>query len=213
MSSRWGLLRGNRKPAELFETTAASFDVGAWIVGTQTMSELASNDKKKLPKANRKIPRVDHVANANAKSFAIGTDTTAKIRLKSGDVGGDHIVLLITERAGNDYLAHAQQIGASYLFCGKNKIDLKIALTKLKKIFGIGKLMLEGGGTFNGAMLAAGLVDEVSHVVVPVIDGGKTITGVFDIPGAPPKKAAASLKLTSQKKLPGDVIWTRYKIV
>ncbi len=213
MSSRWGKLRGHETPTQLYETTAASFGVGAWMVGTQTMSELASKGKGKLPKANRKIARVDHVADANAKTFAIGTDTAAKIHLKSNDVGGDHIVLLITEKASNDYLAHAQTVGASYLFCGKNKVDLRVALGKLKKHFGIEKLMLEGGGTFNGAMLAAGLVDEVSQIVVPIIDGGKTITGVFDVPGANPKKAVARLKFKSHQILSGDTVWVRYEVI
>src|SRR6476620_5655174 len=74
LSSRWGKLPGGRKDGgELFETTAASFGVGAWIVGTTTMKEFAGrNQKLKRPKAA--VPAGDHIANPNAESFAIGVD-------------------------------------------------------------------------------------------------------------------------------------------
>jgi riboflavin biosynthesis pyrimidine reductase len=73
--------------------------------------------------------------------------------------------------------------------------------------------MLQGGGKFNGAMLRAGLVDEISHVTVPVVDGGMGVSSFFDIPGKPPPKAAAALRLLSHKQLPGSVTWLRYRVV
>jgi riboflavin biosynthesis pyrimidine reductase len=73
--------------------------------------------------------------------------------------------------------------------------------------------MLQGGGKFNGAMLHAGLVDEISHVIVPVADGGAGISTFFDIPGDPPPRAAATLRLLSRKPLPGGVTWLRYRVV
>ena len=61
-------------------------------------------------------------------------------------------------------------------------------------------------------MLREGLVDEISQIVLPVVDGGRGIATMFDIPGDPPRKAAASLRLKSQKKLPGGVSWLRYRV-
>ena len=66
---------------------------------------------------------------------------------------------------------------------------------------------------FDGAMLKAGLVDEISHLTVPVVDGGVGVSGFFDIPGKAPAKAAATLRLVSHKLLPGGVIWARYRVV
>ena len=62
-------------------------------------------------------------------------------------------------------------------------------------------------------MLHAGLVDEISHVTVPVADGGVGISSFFDIPGDPPPKSAATLRLLSRKQLPGSVTWLRYRVV
>ena len=36
---RWGKLPGYKHESDLFETTAASFGIGAWLVGTTTMDE------------------------------------------------------------------------------------------------------------------------------------------------------------------------------
>lgn len=208
---RWGKLPGRKDGASLFESTAASFGVGAWLVGTTTMREFMGRDLK-LKAARERIERTDFVADRKAKRFAVGADAKGVLRFQRGDVDGDHTVLLVSDRVSNDYLAHLRAAGASYLFCGAEQVDLRVALDKLRRTLGIRKLMLEGGGTFNGAMLEAGLVDEISQIIVPVVDGGAGITGVFDIPGDPPRMAAAALRLQSLRKLPGGVTWFRYSV-
>jgi riboflavin biosynthesis pyrimidine reductase len=72
--------------------------------------------------------------------------------------------------------------------------------------------MLQGGGTFNGAMLHAGLVDEISQVIVPIVDGGRDVTSVFEVPGRTAAHAAARLKSIQHRTLPGGVHWLRYKV-
>jgi len=68
---RWGKLPGYKHESELFETTAASFGIGAWLVGTTTMDEF-DGPKIKLPRAKTHIPRRDFIGNKGAKSFGIG---------------------------------------------------------------------------------------------------------------------------------------------
>jgi 2,5-diamino-6-(ribosylamino)-4(3H)-pyrimidinone 5'-phosphate reductase len=212
LGGRWGKLLGGKDSATLFETTAASFGIGAWLVGTTTMDEF-DGPKLKLPRSPKPVARRDHIADKKAKRFAIGADAKGVLRFREGEVDGDHVVLLVTDRVSDDYLAHLQAAGVSYLFCGKQEVNLRVALQKLGSTFHLRKLMLQGGGKFNGAMLRAGLVDEISHVVVPVVDGGVGISSFFDIPGEPPPKAAATLRLLSRKDLPGSVTWLRYRVV
>lgn len=209
---RWKKLSGYKHESTLFETTAASIGIGAWLVGTTTMDEFDS-PKFKLPRAPKNFKRADHIANPKAKTLGIGTDAKGALRFKHNEVGGDHVVLLVTDRVNNDYLAHLQTAGVSYLFCGKKEIDLKVALHKLAHAFRLRKLMLQGGGKFNGAMLRAGLIDEISHLTVPVADGGHGIASMFDIPGKPPAYAAAKLRLLSHKLMPGGVLWARYRVL
>lgn len=212
LGNRWGKLPGYKHESDLFETTAASFGIGAWLVGTTTMDEF-DGPKRKLPKAKSTVPKRDSIANPNAKRLAIGADAKGVLRFQKNEVGGDHVVLLLTERVSNDYLAHLQLARVSYLFCGRREVDLHTALRKLATAFKLRKLMLQGGGKFNGAMLRAGLVDEISHLTVPVADGGIGISSMFDIPGEAPAKAAATLRLFSRKAMPGSVMWCRYRVV
>ncbi|MGN6726505.1 MAG: dihydrofolate reductase family protein [Tepidisphaeraceae bacterium] len=211
LTQRWGKLPSGKNGASLFESTADTFGVGAWIVGTTTMKEFSGRPMT-LKRAKHPIPPGDHIANAAADGYAIGIDAKAALRFKKGDVDGDHVILLITDQAGQDYRAHLQQAGVSYLICGRREVDLKQALDKLRRKFNIRKLMLEGGGKFNGSMLHAGLVDEISQVIVPIADGGMGVSSMFDIPGDPPRKAAAALRVLAHKKLPGSVNWFRYRV-
>src|SRR3981081_3700832 len=210
LSSRWvdvpAWMRG-----KLFEAPAASFGIGAWLVGTTTMKEFADGNFK-LKAAREQIERVDHVADPKAKSFAIGADAKGVLRYKRNDVDGDHVVLLVSELVSNDYLAHLRSAGVSYLFCGRDHVDVRIALHKIAEVLGIRKLLLEGGGTFNGAVLKAGLIAEISQRIVPGIDGGKGVPGIFDITAESPRKSAATLRVTQHKKLPGGVNWFRYRV-
>jgi 2,5-diamino-6-(ribosylamino)-4(3H)-pyrimidinone 5'-phosphate reductase len=199
LSARWKDLPARISSGKLFETTAASFGIGAWLVGTTTMKEFADGNFK-LKAAREHIERVDHVANPKAKSFAIGADAKGVLRYKRNDVDGDHVVLLVSELVSNDYLAHLRSAGVSYLFCGRDHVDVRIALHKIAGVLGIRKLLLEGGGTFNGAVLKAGLIDEISQVIVPVIDGGKGVAAFATSPARPPGKQqrrCASLSIRS----------------
>jgi riboflavin biosynthesis pyrimidine reductase len=212
LSSRWTDLPAAVRIGTLFETTAAKFGIGAWVVGTTTMKEFADGNFK-LKVAKETVERVDHIAAPKAKRFAIGADAKGVLRYKRNHVEGDHVVLLVSELVGNDYLAHLRSAGVSYLFCGRDHVNVGTALRKIGDVLGIRKLLLEGGGTFNGAVLKAGLIDEISQVIVPVIDGGAGVTGICDIPGKTPKSAGATLRVLSHKKLPGSVNWFRYRVV
>ena len=210
--SRWGTLRGRSSSSDLFETTAARFGIGAWIVGSVTIQEMVKQ-RGKLPRAKEQVDRVDFVANKKTKRYAIATDAKNVLRFTEGSYEGDQLVMLVTEQASNDYLAHLRQAGVSYLFCGTDRIDLPLAMQKLRSTLKIKKLMVQGGGTFNGAMLQAGLIDEMSLVVAPVIDGGGPgVSGFCEVPGKTPTQAVAHLRLKSRKQLPGGVSWLRYRV-
>src|SRR2546425_10064926 len=53
LGDRWPPLPGGKNSAELFESTADSFGIGAWLVGTTTMREFAGRTGR-LKKAPRR---------------------------------------------------------------------------------------------------------------------------------------------------------------
>ena len=83
LTKRWGKMPGGKGAGGLYETTADSFGVDAWIVGTTTMKEFAGKDQK-LKKPHCKVEKGDFLANKSAKRFAIGVDAKPCIEVRCG---------------------------------------------------------------------------------------------------------------------------------
>ena len=156
-------------------------------------------------------PRPVFVAR-RAKSYAVSVDTLGKLRWAGGDLDGDHLICVVSEQAVEEYLAMLREKGISYIVSGKSSVDLADAVNQLGEHFGIRTLLLEGGGHINGAFLQAGLVDEVSLLVVPGIDGRHDIPAVFD-GVSPSRNKAVPLRLKSVEQRGRDALWIRYKVV
>lgn len=82
-----------------------------------------------------------------------------------------HAIEVVTKQAPTAYLAFLRTMEIPYLVCGDHDLDLKQALVKLKRYFGIETLAVCGGGIINGAFLKAELVDQISLVMAPYVIG------------------------------------------
>ncbi len=78
----------------------------------------------------------------------------------------------------------------------------------------IERLLVEGGGGINGSMLRAGVIDELSLLLVPAVDGLRGTQAVFDIDGAEDDSLGArcQLGLVSSETLSGGSVWLRYSV-
>jgi riboflavin biosynthesis pyrimidine reductase len=106
-------------------------------------------------------------------------DAHGKIAWGRGDIGGDPIVVILTEQVSDAHLAGLHEDGISYIFAGARELDLALALEILNRDLGIKRLEVNGGGVTNGAFLRAGLIDEISVAIFPAIDGTKGAPSVF----------------------------------
>lgn len=194
-----------------YERTAATFGADAWIIGRISMEPYAGKARVPARKNGARIPRKDFVAEHKASSFAIAIDPSGKLRWTKSAVDGEHVIAILTQSVSDDYLAFLQAQGVSYLFGGKSRIDLESVLRKLRSLFGIEKLLLEGGGKINGTFLDANLIDELSILVAPVADGSIGTPSLFDVENR--RMPSRSLKLLSIEKRPGDLVWLRYKVL
>jgi riboflavin biosynthesis pyrimidine reductase len=195
-----------------YEATGAKLNGDAWICGRTTMQQHFAEDEPFVSATNTPAgPRPVFVAR-RAKSYAVSVDTLGKLRWAGGDLDGDHLICVVSEQAAEEYLAMLREKGISYIVSGKSFVDLADAVNQLGEHFGIRTLLLEGGGHINGAFLQAGLVDEVSLLVVPGIDGRHNIPAVFD--GlSPSRNKAVPLRLKSVEQRGRDALWIRYKVV
>lgn len=111
------------------------------------------------------------------------------------------------------HIAHLRHADVSYVFAGKGSLDLPLAVQKLKEKFGIEKMLLSGGGIVDWAFLQAGLIDEISLVIPPVIDGGAGLASAFDDSVFAENHSSKTLSLIDVQRLDGDCIWLRYQTI
>jgi riboflavin biosynthesis pyrimidine reductase len=196
----------------LFEKTAESFKSDAWIVGRTTMQEFSSKRTHKLGKPDPTIQKVDFVGRHSTKTYAVAIDPSGKCRWDSNMVSTEHVIEVLTEAVSTAYLKHLQNKQVSYIFAGKKTVDLKLALKKLKNVFGIKRVRIDGGGLVWGSFLKASLIDEVSHIVVPIADGSIGTPTMFDAEKGHTSRKAKALRLKSIKRLANGVLWIRYLV-
>jgi riboflavin biosynthesis pyrimidine reductase len=199
--------------ADLFERLHDKLEGDAWIVGRVTGQEFARRESYP-DRTDRLFPRETQFACRNADGYGVVLDAHGKIAWGRADIGGDHIVVLMTEAVSDAHLAGLREDGVSYIFAGEREGDLARALETLHRELGVKRLLLEGGGGANGAFLRAGLVDELSLVVCPTVDGAKGAPSVFDS-GEPMEGASAPVRimtLESSEVLENGAVWLRYRL-
>lgn len=195
-----------------YEALHSKLGGDAWICGRTTMQQHFAAKDPFVSSTNKPVgPQLPFVAQ-RAESYAICVDTNGKLRWASNDLDGDHLICVVSERAPSDYLDMLREKKISYVVSGASSVDLTQAVNLLGEHFGIRTLLLEGGGHINGSFLEAGLVDEVSLLLLPGIDGRHKIPAVFD-GVADTKQPAIPLKLKSVEQRDGDALWIRYEVL
>jgi riboflavin biosynthesis pyrimidine reductase len=212
LSSRWRPKGANS--AGLFERLHDQLKGDAWLVGRVTGQEFAKGEAYPQ-RTDESYPRDPWLVCRDADAYGIVLDGHGKIAWGRSDIGGDPIVVVLTERVSHAHLAGLRADGVSYIFAGKQEIDLGLALEILNRELGIERLLLEGGGTANGAFLRAGLVDEISLAILPAVDGATGAPSVFDSSAEHPGMPApiGSMTLQSSEVLDGGAVWLRYQLV
>ena len=213
ISANWGNQELIKTYSGFFEKYHDTFESQAWMCGRITMEkDFSGGVKPELVKPDAPIAREAFIGDKSAVSFAIAADAHGKLGWQSNQTGGDHIIEVLTEQVSDEYLYYLQQKSISYIFAGKNSIDFSLALNQLAALFPIKTLMAEGGGHLNGSLLNAGLIDELSLLVLPVADGTPKSPTTFEVSDYLSKRPATLLKLTQVKQLENDVIWLKYSL-
>lgn len=144
-------------------------------------------------------------------SYSVSADTRGTLLWGNG-VEPNHICMM-SEKAPAQYLAYLKSLGVSYIAVGKEGIDLRRAMEILHDEFGVERVAVVGGGKINGGFLAQGLIDEVSAMIAPGIDGREgqpaLFDGLRDYDGYLPVK----LQFREVSTFANGVIWARYNII
>ena len=158
-----------------------SFGCKSILMGRKTFEESIGQNKIDYTGiTGENIEKKDFLSEYVKKTeyYYISIDKNGKLPWKNGyglygeDLGRKqetHIITILSEDVDLKYLAYLQKIGVSYIFAGEKNIDLKVALKKLKKLFGIEKLLCEGGPKTNELLLKENLVKKIIILKLPVI--------------------------------------------
>jgi riboflavin biosynthesis pyrimidine reductase len=210
LPSRW---RPKRAAGDQFERVHDELGGDAWLIGRVTGQEFAKG--KAYPVSTKEtFPREPWFAQRDAKAYGVVLDTRGKIAWNRSDIGGDPIVVVLSETVSDAHLAGLRSEGVSYFFAGKSELDLALTLEILNRELGVCRLLLEGGGGANGAFLRAGLVDELYLIVSPAVDGAKGAPNVFDSTEAEADHRApvTAMTLESSQAMEGGAMLLRYRI-
>jgi len=183
----------------------------AWLVGRVTMAEMSRADAHP-PQGPFTVARPHHFARRDADTYAIAFDRSGKLHFSKPDVGGDHVVVLLGPGVPDSHLAELTNDGVSYVVAADEAMDAKLLLELLGKELGIERLLVEGGGNVNGSLMAAGVVDELSVLLAPALDGAPGIAGIIDVPDAQGLAGKARLRLTSNETLDHGLVHLRYAV-
>ena len=214
LPGRWTAPFDGTNPSELFKEYAAigkSLDTDAWMFGKATTRE--AFPYKFMPKGEPvgESGKV-FVGNRTSSRLFITIDPDADIFFTSDRLRGDNILTILGESATTDYLAALEEKGISYIVVD-DVCNLHNILSLVANYFNVKRISLQGGGIIDGAMLAQGLISELSLVIYPGIDGLSTSPSIFEYLGHPEERPAdgQTLELVSVAQRPHGIVHLRYK--
>jgi 2,5-diamino-6-(ribosylamino)-4(3H)-pyrimidinone 5'-phosphate reductase len=95
--------------------------------------------------------------------------------------------------------------GVDDVVVGEDRADLVALLDRLGRRPGVEVVRVDSGGELTGALLQAGLVDEISLLVHPVLAGGARWWGAHPPP-------ATALEAVTCEALDGGLVWLRSRV-
>lgn len=198
-----------------YENINRIYSPQAWVNGRITVDENFTFYKKpKLKKCTKPIQYMDFVAKRDAENYIVAVDPNGKLGWEKNYVEyagrpKAFVIEVLTEKVSIDYLAFLREMQISYIFAGTDKIDCVLLVQKLKKLFHIDTLKVSGGGILNWSFAEAGLIDEISVVIAPVVDGNSDTPTLFERLDSPFKQSIG-FKVKSTEITENGCVWLRY---
>jgi len=119
--------------------------------------------------------------------------------------------VLCTTETPRDYIDCLAAESITTIITGSRHVDLRDALEQLHAHLRIETVRVDSGGTLNAALLRAGVVDEVSLMVHPVLVGNAPARTVFPgLEGSDAALPALGGQLLATETVGEGVLWARW---
>jgi len=126
---------------------------------------------------------------------------------------GWSVLVLVCRTTPAAYLGYLRQHRICYLLSGHDRVDLAKALSTMATKLGIRCVLSTAGGGLNGALLRAGLIDELSLTLYPALVGGLGTPSVLDGPPLAIGDCPTPLRLLSLHADTAGTVRLRYEVL
>lgn len=140
-------------------------------------------------------------------------NSRGRIRWAIKEDKGLYLLNLVSRTTPPPYLAYLRGEHIPYIVAGEERVDLCKALEKLKSNLGVTCVLSTAGGMLNGALIRAGLVDEINVEFFPAVIGGFKTPKLFDSPELHSDELPVRLSLISATVLANGHVWLRYNVL
>lgn len=173
--------------SRLYRKMSQEYDADALVYGSVTANEIFIYDQSidLSVFSNQKMEKKDHILLNEKNKWLVVIDPLGSLAwdnqaLTHERLKDKNVIEVLSENVSDEYLAYLKTIGVSYLFAGKESLSMKMVLEKLKNELHVKKVLLQGGGIVNESFVNEGLVDEISLIISPVIDGESNVPTSFE---------------------------------
>jgi len=194
----------------LFYSLAQQWGENASLVGCDTLlnapDEIPEDDEFEVPSI---VPSAD-----NTRPTLVVPDSRGRLRSwhywRKQPYWKD-FVALCTKSTPLDHFDYLKRKGIRIITTGDENVDYRQALELLDSQFGITVVRVDSGGTLNGVLLRAGLVDELHLLVHPTLVGGINQKTFFNDLN-PDVKEEITLRFLDSKMLTQGILLLSYAV-
>lgn len=200
--------------AERGQAIESSFQPEAILEGSGTFVTESADPPPALPAAGTDAATLlnDHVPGTTDCRWFVVVDSRGRIRWTITGEGSTRLLVLVSRTTPLAYLAYLRREEIPYLVTGQERVDLRLALQRLKSRLGVQWVVSQAGGGLNGALLRAGLVDEVHLVLLPALIGGRDTPAIFDGPSLGTGESGVLLRLLASATTDDGAVWLHYAV-
>jgi riboflavin biosynthesis pyrimidine reductase len=188
--------------------------MGSFVKAGEELRALPPHECDPFPLYEDYLPD-DIVHRPDHKTWLTVVDGRGRLRngYKGEDNPGCYMLHLTSRAAPPEYLSFLRREEIPYIIAGEERVDLPQAMEKMKALLGVDCLLSTAGGKLNGALLRAGLVDELNLILRPEAIGGTDTPALFDSSDLGPDEWPTRFKLLSVQVRDDGQLWLRYQTV
>jgi 2,5-diamino-6-(ribosylamino)-4(3H)-pyrimidinone 5'-phosphate reductase len=204
----------------LYYELAARWNADAMLSGSNTMlqafagqpaeSEILESDSN--PEAT---PGSSKELRPLAVPYLVVVDSRGRIptwrAIRSQPFWGE-VIVLCSQTTPAAYIHTLTRDNIPFIVAGNDRVDLAQALEELNARFNIQTVRVDSGGILNGALLRAGLVDEVSVLLAPTLIGGESPRSLFVAPDISSSEQIIHMRLLHSEPVRENILWLRYTV-